>query len=524
MELRKLSLPVALAGAVALAGCSADTVLTPNASAIGAPSALVATTDDEGVAGNYLVRFKGNSIPADFAAKVAAMGGEVIFAHSGVGIAAVAGLDDASADQLAARQDVQAVDADAYTVLEGANDAQLDAAEVTFAEPASAAKPATAFFFPRQWNMRAISAPAAWALPNGAGLGKSTTRVGILDTGIDYLSPDLYGRVDLALSKSFLPKKQQDTVQKYFPGAHEIADLNFHGTHVAATVVSNGRAAAGVTSGITLVGLKVCSPGTKPKYEGSCPTSGTLSAILYAADHGLDVINMSLGGGFTRRAASARGGDGPSFIATINRVMNYANRKGTLIVVAAGNSSWDLDHNIIPTSDTTDADGLVHVAGLYASYCDSPAVVCVSATGPTKATTANGPYENIDAFAPYSNFGRSAISVAAPGGGGDPVAKTNSYVYAVCTGFSINPGLAVCKSRFYNPRTGAWSSFVVGLQGTSMAAPHATGVAALIAGQVGHNPAQIQARLQQTADDLGEPGTDPAYGKGRVNLARAAGL
>ena len=61
------------------------------------------------------------------------------------------------------------------------------------------------------------------------------------------------------------------------------------------------------------------------------------------------------------------------------------------------------------------------------------------------------------------------------------------------------------------------------ISGTSMAAPHVTGTAALIAGQVGHDPSRIAARLKQTADDLGESGTDPAYGQGRINLARAAG-
>ena len=524
MRLRSLSLPAALLGGIAIAGCSADTALTPNSSAIGGPSALVAGASDAdaAVAGNYLVRFKGNAIPKDFAAKVASLGGEIIFAHDGVGIAAVSGLDDARADQIAARSDVQAVDADAYTTIEGPSDEQIESFEgFGDAAPASASKPATAAIFPRQWNMRTIGADSAW---RAGKLGKSTTRVGILDTGIDYLSADLYGRVDLNASRSFLSAAENQRVQTYFPGAHPIADLNFHGTHVAATVVSNGRVGAGVTSGITLVGLKVCSPGTAPKFEGSCPSSGTLAAILYAADIGLDVINMSLGGGFTRTAASARGGDGPSYLATINRVMNYANRKGTLVVVSAGNSAWNLDRNIIPTTDTTDADGVVHVPALYSSYCDSPTVVCVSATGPTRAVTVNGPYENIDAPAYYSNYGRSAISVAAPGGGGNPAAKTYSFVYAVCSGFTIITNYLVCRNRTFNPATGAWFSYTVGAQGTSMAAPHVTGVAALIAGEGGHNPAAIQARLQQSADDLGEPGTDPAYGKGRVNAARAVGL
>ena len=85
-------------------------------------------------------------------------------------------------------------------------------------------------------------------------------------------------------------------------------------------------------------------------------------------------------------------------------------------------------------------------------------------------------------------------------------------------------GPGACRTRFYNPATGAWSASVIGLAGTSMAAAHATGTAAIIAGFVGHNPSQIQARLQQTADDLGQSGNDPAYGHGRINAARAAGV
>jgi len=71
-------------------------------------------------------------------------------------------------------------------------------------------------------------------------------------------------------------------------------------------------------------------------------------------------------------------------------------------------------------------------------------------------------------------------------------------------------------------RTG---NFTVGLSGTSMASPHVSGLAALIVAQIGHDrPSQVKARLLQTADDLGENGTDPFYGKGRINVARALGL
>jgi subtilisin family serine protease len=122
--------------------------------------------------------------------------------------------------------------------------------------------------------------------------------------------------------------------------------------------------------------------------------------------------------------------------------------------------------------------------------------------------------QNVDALAPYSNFGRSAISVAAPGGAAAPV-------WAACSGFSL--AIPVCQARFYNPTTGAFSGFIVGVSGTSMASPHAAGVAALIASDGTTSPSQIAARLSQTADDLGQPGNDPAYGKGRINAARAVG-
>lgn len=190
--------------------------------------------------------------------------------------------------------------------------------------------PGTAIIFGAQWNLRQIRADAAWAAGK---LGSPATKVSILDTGLGYTHIDLQGRVDLASSRSFLKASGNQRVEAAFPGAHPVADLHYHDTHVGATVASHAILAAGVSSGTQLVGLKVCEPGgpnVDPKlaWLPSCPISATLGAILYAADIGLPVINMSLGGLTLQRFMSSRGGLGASLGAIINYVVHYAHKQG----------------------------------------------------------------------------------------------------------------------------------------------------------------------------------------------------
>ena len=471
--IRRTSAAAAVACALIVSAC-ADQAGAPSATAPDTRPSLSVQSFDEG---SYLVRASGSKFPEGFAERVRELGGTVTFAHDDAGVGAVSGMTEQTAAELATMNGIGGVDQDDFTTITVPSELSVENADQTIESPTA---PNTATFYPRQWHLRQIEAPAAWAAGRR---GAATTRVGILDTGLGYTHPDLTGRVDLAASVSFVPSDDA-VVASMFPGAHPIADLHYHGTHVGATVSSNALAAAGVTSGVRLVGIKVCN------RNGSCPTSGVLRGVIYAADQGLAVANLSLGGSFQRREASARGGNGPSFIATINKVYNYANRKNTLVVVSAGNSASDMDH-----------DG-----NSYKAYCSAPTVICVSATGPTSQTSINGPWLNPDALASYSNYGVSAINVAAPGGNGA------SRVWAACSRFSL--AIPVC-------RTG---TFVLGISGTSMASPHVTALAALISEDVGNSPSQIRARLQQSADDLGAPGADPAYGKGRINVRKALGL
>src|SRR4029077_9851133 len=110
---------------------------------------------------------------------------------------------------------------------------------------------------------------------------------------------------------------------------NNISDFNGHGTNVATQVSSKAAAFAGVTSRTTLIGVKVLGA------NGSGSVGGVLNGILWAADHGADVANMSLGSDFSKAGAGR-------FTSLINRVFNYAKKQGMLIVVAAGNEGSDL--------------------------------------------------------------------------------------------------------------------------------------------------------------------------------------
>ena len=474
MKISRLSLPLALAGAMTVGGCSADVPTATPASFDIAPSRSVATLDGAPqLAPRYVVVFSGRA-PKDFDAKVAALGGTVLLNHK-LGIAVVSGLDDASAAQLEATTGASYVEpqADFELIEPAATDALAPVTEDAL--PTSTANPAGAILFWRQWNMRQIHADAAWA----AGfLGTPAVHVAILDTGIDYQLPDLAGLVDLSHSASFEPVDDYYTAL-YFPGRNPTTDLHFHGTNVATQVSSNAWAFAGVTSKTSLMSVKVCS------VAGGC--HGVIQGILYAIDNGADVINMSLGGWFRKSAY-------PGQVAAYNRIMSYAKQRGVTIVVAAGNDGNNLDtqRNIL----LKNADGTterVPVPSFFASYCDATHVICVSATRMS------------DVPASYTNYGRSAVDVAAPGG------DSGEWVYALCPQTSL----------VFNCRSGY---FVLGVAGTSQATPHVSGLAALMVQRYGRSPAQVKSAIRQSADDVGQPGTDPYFGAGRINVARAVGV
>lgn len=459
--------------ALVLAACTDAPVALDTTPGTRAPQLSLSRNDIEAPP-KHLVTFKGKA-PANFESRVAALGGTVTLNHP-LGIAVVQGLSDDAAATLHKQAKAEYVEPIApFELIEpAAIAAPVPLPLAAAAAPRSIDDPAGAILFDAQWNMRQVNAPAAWAAGR---LGSETVTVAILDTGIDYLLPDLAGRVDLSRSASFVPVDDAYTAL-YFPGRHPSTDLHFHGTNVATQVASNAFAFAGVTSKTTLMSVKVCS------VLGGCP--GVIEGLLHAIDNGADVINMSLGGWFRKSAF-------PGQVSAINAIMNYARQKGVTIVVAAGNDANDLDRqqNIAIKNAQGAIVDRIHIPSFFATYCDATHVICVAATRVN------------DLPASYTNYGRSAIDVSAPGG------TSNEWVYSLCPQTSLRVN---CAGGLYT----------LGVAGTSQATPHVSGLAALAVEDVGRDVAKVRAYIRNSADPIGG-GNSPYHGKGRINVGKAVG-
>jgi subtilisin family serine protease len=419
---------------------------------------------------SYLIQLNGAG-PADLSGQVAAAGGTLAWVRPEIGYAAATSSDPGFASTLKRAAGVQSVDQDLQ--VQWVPTAQQAGAQ-TVASPAASASavPTSAFFYACQWNLAKIDAPGAWAK---GFFGSPGVKVAVLDTGVDPFHIDLAGKIDTANSTSFLTPGSSPC------GAFDegtIFDLAFHGSFVSGLITSNNLGVAGVAPNAQVVGVKVLN------CAGSGRFSDLIPGIVYAANlPDVDVLNMSLTAAFGKNLRGA----GP-LVAALNKALDYAGSQGKLVVSAAGNSHFDMDKDgNVTWVPAQSGSGL----GIYAT-------------------------NNQDHLASYSNHGVTGTWVGAPGGDFPNAAPP-------LPGCAVSPALqglmiSVCSSFV----CGNSSSYLVGA-GTSFASPTVAGVAALVDGKHGGalDAGQLKTILSQSADDLGNPGTDNLFSHGRVNASQA---
>ena len=452
------------------AGCQKD--LTESGNTL--ESASVSTTQIGAKVSNYVVITKSLTLPADFETKLSAYG-QIINPIPEIGVVVVKPTVANFEMKVGKLLEVQAVAPDLVVKW-------IDPIAFIKGSNRSGKGKPDGYYVNFQWGLDAINAPEAW----NAGYTGGNAKVFILDSGIDSEHPDLAPNLNTALCKSFVPGEDYNVADgKYFN----------HGTHVAGIIaaVNNSFGVTGVAPDAEIVAVKVLS-----EYNGSGAFSWINDGIVYAANNGADIINMSLGATLNRNGFYLDENDILQKVPAVylqdlilaqQRAVDYAVKSGAVIVASAGN-------------DGVNSDG-------DASFFKVPAelqnVIAVSATAPDywyNDYLNQTPDPDFDIPSSYTNYGKSLVDIAAPGGDFD--FYPSEYYYFDMVLSTISEGYA-------------WAA------GTSMASPHVAGVAALIIAKNGGamNPLEVMKKLYNTADKFDGNGISAYYGNGRVNAYRA---
>jgi subtilisin family serine protease len=390
------------------------------------------------------------------------------------------------------------------------------------------------------WDYRRMGLPQGWRKTAGS----PAVTVGVADTGLDFTHAELASKVtqvidltvlegDEPICKTLFGQSDDDLAAQF--GGPATTDWNGHGSWIGGNIAAalNRTGTNGIAPKVKLVALKIS------QWCGFSSTAAELASFVTAADMGIDVVNISFGG----YADPADPETAAAFQAYADAIA-YARSKGTLIVGSAGNAHVRIgrngrvtSHGQLTTPGTT-AEDFVDLYGYYRVPTGPPGALVVSATGnrviATSATCPPGTDDNANAtckpasdphqpfgvgkrdqLAYYSNYG-ARVDIAAPGGArkfnlgaydrggtpGFPVTSddlTNAWqTFSTTSNWATEiPCYTFTKGSGF-PQGQCYST----IQGTSMAAPHASAAVALIASahpSLRHRPGALVARLRATA-------------------------
>lgn len=292
------------------------------------------------------------SIPVAGLALISSLGGVVTARWDNVGVAFVGGLSLGALTSLGASDLVSAVGNDRYINWLPAT--TMRAVQLNDATALPQNNPANARYYAdgTQWNMKVIQADKAWA---GGKEGLHSTRVAIVDTGIDYDHRELRTLADRAASASFANTTFvgaeagvsifEAPADPQLPTDAPYMDNHFHGSHVASTVATNNISVASIAPDVTLIAIKVLN------WQGTGSFEGVASGIRHASGAAnADVINMSLGANVDPNEEGA-----PALLELMARAIKDAEKQGTIVISAAGNSSLNLDQGTIVSTHASRA-------------------------------------------------------------------------------------------------------------------------------------------------------------------------
>ncbi|WP_338899022.1 S8 family serine peptidase [Streptomyces sp. TG1A-60] len=448
-----------------------------------APIAESTTATAQGPNLSYVVNTKTDKRTiASVKRAVAAAGGKVVITYTKIGVIVVHSADPEFAKTIRAARGVQSAGATRTSPLTPAGTTDLGAVdyltdvEAAKVEAASADIPDAEPLEADQWDLRSIGADKAAKINPGS---KKVT-VAVIDTGVDDTHPDLapnFSKSQSANCDGGVADTSEGSWRPYTP-------QDYHGTHVAGEIAAarNGVGVAGVAPGV-----KVSSINVTDRDNGLFYAEAMVCAFVFSADHGVEITNNS----YYIDPWLYNCVDHPdqkAIVDAVNRAQKYATRKGTLHLASAGNSNHDLASDAIlddsSPNDSTPVERTIDPSECLDIPTQLPGIVTVSATG----------VKNEKSF--YSTYGNRVVDVAAPGG----------------------------DSRYQIPDTPSKNGRILStmpngeygyLQGTSMAAPHASGVAALLKStHPWASPQQLQWLLKAQADKEACPETYDQDGDG----------